>query len=99
VHLAGCFSLQSSKSVASGEGGLLVTEDDEVYRRAHAARMFGEDSRPEDEATYDLRHAPDGNRAYYSAAVGWNYRTTLGIVCTALAFGLPGHREPRPRRC
>jgi dTDP-4-amino-4,6-dideoxygalactose transaminase len=76
IGLAGIFSLQSSKSVASGEGGLLVTDDDEVYRRAQAARMFGEDSRPEDEATYDLQHALDGNRAYDSAAVGWNYRTT-----------------------
>ena len=76
MGLAGCFSLQSSKSVASGEGGLLITDDEEVYRRAQAARMFGEDSRPEDEATYDLRHALDGNRAYDSAAVGWNYRTT-----------------------
>jgi dTDP-4-amino-4,6-dideoxygalactose transaminase len=76
MGLAGCFSLQSSKSVASGEGGLLVTDDDEVFRRAQAARMFGEDSRPEDETTYDLHHALDGNRAYDSAAVGWNYRTT-----------------------
>jgi dTDP-4-amino-4,6-dideoxygalactose transaminase len=76
MGVAGCFSLQSSKSVASGEGGLLVTDDEEVYRRAQAARMFGEDSRPEDEASYDLRHALDGNRAYDSAAVGWNYRTT-----------------------
>jgi dTDP-4-amino-4,6-dideoxygalactose transaminase len=38
--------------------------------------MFGEDSRPEDEASYSLDHALDGNRAYDSAAVGWNYRTT-----------------------
>jgi dTDP-4-amino-4,6-dideoxygalactose transaminase len=38
VGLAGCFSLQSSNSVASGEGGLLVTDDDEVYRRAVPAR-------------------------------------------------------------
>src|SRR5262249_55121761 len=98
VHLAGCFSLQSSKSVASGEGGLLVPERDGVSRRAHAPRMFGEASRPEAEATSAPRHAPDGTRAYYSAAVGWNYRTTLGIVSTALAFGLPGHREQRPRR-
>lgn len=73
---SGCFSLQSSKSVACGEGGLLVTDDEAVYRRAHSARMFGEDSRPEDEAGYDLTHALDGNRAYDSAAVGWNYRTT-----------------------
>jgi dTDP-4-amino-4,6-dideoxygalactose transaminase len=76
LGLAGCYSLQSSKSMACGEGGLLVTDDEGLYRRAHAARMFGEDSRPEDEATYDLAHALDGNRAYDSAAVGWNYRTS-----------------------
>ena len=72
---AGCFSLQSSKSLACGEGGLLVTDDEELFRRAHSARMFGEDSRPEDEASYDLAHALDGNRAYDSATLGWNYRT------------------------
>jgi dTDP-4-amino-4,6-dideoxygalactose transaminase len=76
LGLAGSYSLQSSKSMASGEGGLLVTDDEPVYRRAYAARMFGEDSRPEDEASYDLAHALDGNRAYDSAAVGWNYRTS-----------------------
>ena len=32
--------------------------------------MFGEDSRPEDEASYDLTHALDGNRAYDSADPG-----------------------------
>jgi dTDP-4-amino-4,6-dideoxygalactose transaminase len=76
LGLGGAYSLQSSKSMASGEGGLLVTDDEAIYRRAHAARMFGEDSRPEDEASYDLLHALDGNRAYDSAAVGWNYRTS-----------------------
>jgi len=76
LGLAGSYSLQSSKSMACGEGGLLVTDDEGVYRRAQAARMFGEDSRPEDEASYDLAHALDGNRAYDSAAVGWNYRTS-----------------------
>jgi len=75
LGVAGCFSLQSSKSVACGEGGLLITDDEALFRRAHAARMFGEDSRPEEEASYDLTHALDGNRAYDSAAVGWNYRT------------------------
>jgi dTDP-4-amino-4,6-dideoxygalactose transaminase len=76
IGLAGIYSLQSSKSMACGEGGILVTDDEGVYRKAQAARMFGEDSKPEDEATYDLAHALDGNRAYDSAAVGWNYRTS-----------------------
>jgi dTDP-4-amino-4,6-dideoxygalactose transaminase len=72
---AGCFSLQSSKSLPCGEGGLVVTDDEDLFRRAHSARMFGEDSRPEDEGSYDLAHPLDGNRAYDSAALGWNYRT------------------------
>jgi len=92
---AGCYSLQSSKSVASGEGGLLVTDDDAFYRAAHAARMFGEDSRPEDEASYDLRHALDGTRAYDSAAVGWNYRTSelAAAVARAQLRRLPSWNE------
>ena len=85
VGLAGCYSLQSSKSMACGEGGLLVTDDEAVFRRAHAARMFGEDSRPEDEASYDLTHPLDGNRAYDSAAIGWNYRTSELAAAVARA--------------
>ena len=73
---AGTFSLQSSKNFACGEGGLVVTDDEQLYRRALQVRMFGEDSRPEDEAGYDMAHALDGNRAYDSARLGWNYRTT-----------------------
>jgi perosamine synthetase len=73
---AGVFSLQSSKSLSCGEGGLLVTDDDAIFRRAHQLRMFGENSRPEEEASYDVEHALDGNRAYDSTTVGWNYRTT-----------------------
>jgi len=72
---AGCFSLQSSKSLACGEGGLLVTDDAELYRRALGVRMFGEDMRPEDESQYDISHALDGNRAYDSQTMGWMYRT------------------------
>jgi perosamine synthetase len=73
---AGIFSLQSSKSLACGEGGLLITDDERLFRHAHQLRMFGEDAKPEDEAGYDIRHPLDGNRSYDSAALGWNYRTT-----------------------
>ncbi len=73
---AGVFSLQSSKNLPCGEGGLLVTDDDALFRASLRLRMFGEDSGPEDEASYELAHALDGNRAYDSAAIGWNYRTT-----------------------
>jgi perosamine synthetase len=72
----GCFSLQSSKNLACGEGGVAVTDDPELLQRANRTRMFGENVRPEDEATYRLDRALDGDRAYDSETVGWMYRTT-----------------------
>jgi perosamine synthetase len=72
----GCFSVQSSKSMPAGEGGLLVTNDDELFARANRARMFGEDVRMDDEASYRLDRALDGARAYDSLGMGWMYRTT-----------------------
>jgi len=71
----GCFSTQSSKSLACGEGGLFVTDDDELFARANRTRMFGEEMLASDEAAFDLAHALDGNRAYDSVAMGWMYRT------------------------
>lgn len=73
---AGCFSTQSSKTLASGEGGLLVTNDDEVWTRASRMRTFGEDLRPTDEATYQVQRPLDGARAYDSLGMGWMYRTS-----------------------
>jgi perosamine synthetase len=73
--LAGCFSLQSSKNLACGEGGILVTDDEGFLTRANRARMFGEDVTPKDEAAYDVRRPLDGSRAYDSQTIGYNYRT------------------------
>jgi dTDP-4-amino-4,6-dideoxygalactose transaminase len=72
----GGFSVQSSKSMPAGEGGLVVTDDEDLYARANRARMFGEDMRAEDEAGYRIERALDGNRAYDSIEMGWMYRTT-----------------------
>jgi perosamine synthetase len=71
----GCFSIQSSKSLSAGEGGLVVTDDDTLLAKANRARMFGEDVRREDEASYRIERALDGNRAYDSLGMGWMYRT------------------------
>ena len=71
----GCFSLQSSKNLACGEGGVMVTDDEELYRRACSTRMFGEDITPADESSYNIQRALDGNRAYDSKTMGWMYRT------------------------
>jgi dTDP-4-amino-4,6-dideoxygalactose transaminase len=37
----GCFSLQQTKSVSSGEGGMAVTNDDELYDRLRHIRNHG----------------------------------------------------------
>ncbi len=49
---AGCFSLQESKAVSGGEGGVLTTKDRQVYERAltlghHPARLAAELTLPE----------------------------------------------------
>jgi dTDP-4-amino-4,6-dideoxygalactose transaminase len=71
----GCFSVQSSKNLPAGEGGLVVTDDAALWERANRTRMFGEDVRVADEPGYRLERALDGNRAYDSLAMGWMYRT------------------------
>lgn len=83
----GCFSLQSSKSLGAGEGGLLVTDDEELWRRANRARMFGEEIGAADDPGYRIDRALDANRAYDSLGMGWMYRTnelTAAIARTQL---------------
>src|SRR4029077_11617552 len=72
----GAFSLQSSKSLACGEGGLFVTDDDELLKRALRPRMFGEDVPLEEEKNWRVERALDSDRAYDSLGVGWMYRMT-----------------------
>jgi perosamine synthetase len=81
----GCFSIQSSKSLGAGEGGLLVTDDPELWRRANRARMFGEDVQAADDPSYRLERALDANRAYDSLGMGWMYRTTEFTAALARA--------------
>ncbi len=70
----GCFSTQSSKNLACGEGGIFVTDDPELAQRANRTRMFGEDL-PGTDQTYSPDRPLDAARAYDSATVGWMYRT------------------------
>jgi dTDP-4-amino-4,6-dideoxygalactose transaminase len=76
IGAMGCFSVQSSKNLGAGEGGLFVTDDDSLWERANRTRMFGEDMRASDESGYRIERALDGNRAYDSMTMGWMYRTT-----------------------
>lgn len=56
------FSLQTTKNLMCGEGGLLLTKNEELKKKASLTRIFGEYI--ENEATRD----------YNSFTVGWNYR-------------------------
>ena len=59
----GAFSLNGTKNLAVGEGGLLVTDDDTLRARANAVRMVGE-LLPHSDRTMEFQHL-----------VAWNYRT------------------------
>lgn len=66
--VVGCYSLNSSKILSGGEGGLFVADAPEVIARARRLRTFGEDI-PE------LARLTGWNfRPYTSHSVGWNYR-------------------------
>ena len=57
----GCFSFQTSKNLAAGEGGLLVTDDEELYTRAWSRMNVG--------------RVPDGDW-YEHPVLGSNFRMT-----------------------
>ena len=57
------FSLNQNKNLAAGEGGLLTTDDDEVYDKAARLWQFGE------------VRMPDGTRDMNAHGMGWMYRT------------------------
>ena len=69
------FSLQSSKSLACGEGGVFVSDDEAMLDRANRVRMFGEDVRAMEDVPWRADRPLDASRAYDSAVVGWMYRT------------------------
>ena len=60
------FSLNGSKHLPAGEGGLFVSDDDEAAVGARRLAMFGEDTPP---------LGPDQTRSYWSHGLAWNYRS------------------------
>jgi len=58
---AGCFSFQESKTITSGEGGIIVTDDEDTFEKARSYRSCGRDP---------------GENWYRHFRVGWNYRIT-----------------------
>jgi perosamine synthetase len=71
---AGGFSMQSSKNLPAGEGGLFVTNDDALADAAASVRNFGQDVSSSDEAEYDVARPLDGTRALDAQRVGSMYR-------------------------
>ena len=56
------FSFNQNKCLCSGEGGMFVTDDEAMLKRAQALWSFGEEV------------APTGRRDYHVYAMGWMYR-------------------------
>jgi dTDP-4-amino-4,6-dideoxygalactose transaminase len=86
----GCFSFFSNKNLATGEGGLVVSRDPELLRRARLARSHGvtrptwerHARRPGSETVFD----PEGRTLDYDVvSPGWNYRPTEIVAALALA--------------
>jgi dTDP-4-amino-4,6-dideoxygalactose transaminase len=71
----GIFSFQASKNLPAGEGGIFVTNREELKERANRFRMFGEDVRESDKKAFDPSRPLDGAREYNSLMMGWMYRS------------------------
>jgi perosamine synthetase len=74
IGAAGGFSMQSSKNLSAGEGGLFVTDDDAIAAEAACVRNFGQNVSRDDEEDYDLSRPLDGTRALDSRRIGSMYR-------------------------
>ncbi|MEA2747688.1 MAG: hypothetical protein QOI41_1831 [Myxococcales bacterium] len=97
---AGGFSLQSSKNLGVGEGGVLVTNDDAVADAADALRNFGQTQEPREggrRMSTDLERPLDTGRAPPSGRVGWMYRGNE--VSAAIARAALAHLPERTERC
>lgn len=74
----GCFSFFSNKNISTGEGGMLVTDDEEVYQKVRLLRSHGMTSLSYERA--------EGHATQYDVIdMGYNYRmddirASLGIV-------------------
>jgi dTDP-4-amino-4,6-dideoxygalactose transaminase len=74
IGAAGGFSMQSSKNLVAGEGGLFVTNDDALADEASSVRNFGQDVSLADAAEFDLARPLDGGRALDARRLGSMYR-------------------------
>jgi dTDP-4-amino-4,6-dideoxygalactose transaminase len=74
IGAAGGFSLQSSKNLSAGEGGLFVTNDDAMAEEALSVANFGQDLSRSEGRQFDASRPLDGNRSLDSRRLGSMYR-------------------------
>jgi dTDP-4-amino-4,6-dideoxygalactose transaminase len=70
----GGFSLQSSKNLSAGEGGVFVTNDRSFAEIADRIRNFGQEAPLHAASDYDSSRPLDGARALESGRIGGMYR-------------------------
>jgi len=74
---AACFSFHPVKTVATGEGGAVTTNDAKLDAAMRTLRSHGMVRQPETPASPELARGPDGqpNPWYYEMPeIGWNHR-------------------------
>lgn len=74
LGVGGGFSLQSSKNLSAGEGGVYVTNSAEMADLANSFRNFGQVAPLSGAANYDPKRPLDGRGPYNSTRVGSMYR-------------------------
>lgn len=75
---AGCFSFFSNKNISTGEGGVIVTNDEEVYEKVKLLRSHGM-------TTMSYERSTGHSTSYDVIGLGYNYRFNdilagIGIV-------------------
>ena len=82
---AGVFGFYPNKQITTGEGGMIVTDDDRLRRRLPLPAQPG----------------PRGNGVAGHQRLGYNYRLSEINAALGVAAGCPARRNPRqppPRR-
>ena len=74
----GCFSFFSNKNISTGEGGMLITDNEEIYKRAKLLRSHGM-------TTMSYQRASGHATEYDVVDLGYNYRmddihAAIGLV-------------------
>ena len=84
------FSLNGSKNLPAGEGGIVTTNDDELYTRARQMSMFGE------------QEVPKGSIRLYDAEImGFNYRNNemADAFCRSMLRRFDALQAARTENC